>query len=506
MDFFCSFIRVDALISQQIYAIIFLMLENTSNILQHNCSLDREKPLVLGVSGGPDSLCLLDILHDSGFQLVVAHLNHGLRPGADDEERRLNASVSNLGLEFISKKVDVQVYAKENGMSIEEGAREARYQFLFEEARDRGAQAVAVGHNANDQVETVLMHLLRGAGLAGLRGMEYRSLPNAWSADIPLVRPLLGAWREEILAYLADRGLSYETDESNADTSYYRNRLRHELIPYLKGYNPEILQVITRMAELLRGEYDVVEKSVEAAKQECWVQQGNGYVMLSTGGWRRQMTAIQRSLVRKAVVSLKPGLRDLDYQAIERGVNFLHTHHTGKCDLISGITLILEPEYFYLTLENTELPSEDWPQVGAGKEYELQIPGICRFSNGWELRAYPLDVTEEIYQAVMKNQNPYRAWLDLDKITLPLIVRSRVAGDRMRVLGMGGRSAKLSDLMINARLPERVRNLWPVVVSGQEIAWVPRLNINEGYRITREIRHILCLELSRDHPGEQPML
>ncbi len=219
-------------------------------------------------------------------------------------------------------------------MSIEEGAREARYRFLFEQARERRAQAVLVGHHANDQVETVLMHLLRGAGLAGLRGMQLRSCPNAWSDDIPLIRPLLNIWREEILAYLSERGLAFETDESNTDPSYTRNRLRYELIPYLAGYNPEISGTILRMSELLQGEYELVEKSIETASHDCQLQPGNGYIVMSLSAWKKQPLALQRSLLSKGAALLDPGLRDLDYAAIERAVVYLSSHTSGRRDLI----------------------------------------------------------------------------------------------------------------------------------------------------------------------------
>ena len=193
----------------------FVMFRRIQSILQHNCQLVINKPVVIGVSGGPDSLCLLDLLWRMQYLLIVTHLNHSLRAEADDEARLVEEEAGKRCLPFVTQKMDVRAYAEHRKVSIEEAARTARYNFLFDQARRLGAQAVIVGHTADDQVETVLMHLLRGAGLAGLIGMEYSTVLREFDERIPLVRPLLSTWREQINAYIADRSLSPVTDESN---------------------------------------------------------------------------------------------------------------------------------------------------------------------------------------------------------------------------------------------------------------------------------------------------
>jgi tRNA(Ile)-lysidine synthase len=162
------------------------MLDRIANILQHECQLYEENKLVVGVSGGPDSLCLLYALSQLGYVITAVHVNHGLRPEADQESEQVRQFAFGLGIDFIACRIDVRAYSREGSTSIEAAARDLRYRALFEQAKISGASAVVVGHNADDQVETILMHLLRGSGLAGLRGMEIRALPNAWSEDIPL--------------------------------------------------------------------------------------------------------------------------------------------------------------------------------------------------------------------------------------------------------------------------------------------------------------------------------
>jgi tRNA(Ile)-lysidine synthase len=227
------------------------MLDKIARILQHEGKLEAQNLLLIGVSGGPDSLCLLHALHALGYHIIAAHVNHGLRPEADEEEQTIKQYAGELGVEFFSCKVDVLSYASEHSNSIEEAGRIMRYHYLFERAEKMGVCAVLVGHNADDQVETILMHLLRGSGLAGLRGMEYRSVPNPWSEHIPLIRPLLSIWREEIVKYLTEHGLKPISDQSNLDTTFFRNRLRHELFPILEKYNPRIRENLQRLGLIL---------------------------------------------------------------------------------------------------------------------------------------------------------------------------------------------------------------------------------------------------------------
>jgi tRNA(Ile)-lysidine synthase len=177
-------------------------------ILRDQCKLDPRRPVLAGISGGPDSLCLLDVLRAAGYPVIVAHFNHKLRPEADRESASVSGRARTLGLPFVTDSADVRAYAEANSLSLEEAARTLRYRFLFAAARERGAQAVAVGHTADDQVETVLMHFLRGAGLAGLKGMETLTLLPVFDPQIPLVRPLLTLRRADTEDWCRAHGLA----------------------------------------------------------------------------------------------------------------------------------------------------------------------------------------------------------------------------------------------------------------------------------------------------------
>ena len=239
-----------------------------------------DQPVLLGVSGGADSMALMHGLHELGYRLVIAHLDHAIRPESAADADYVQAAAEELGLPFVRARIDVLKVAEAEGQSLEEGAREVRYTFLFKQAREYHAQAVAVAHHADDQVETVLMHFLRGAGLAGLSGMPYRKVMPIWDAAIPLVRPLLDVWREDVEGYLSEKGVSPRFDESNLDQTYYRNRLRHELIPNLETYNPRFRQVLNRTAAVLAGEEDFLEELTQAAWKLCLMEEREGRVLL----------------------------------------------------------------------------------------------------------------------------------------------------------------------------------------------------------------------------------
>lgn len=246
---------------------------------------------------------------------------------------RYEANEDALAVEEIAAKYDVpftlgvgsvQDYALANNLSVEEAAREMRYRFLFDQAEFHEAQAVVVGHNADDQTETVLMHLLRGAGLDGLTGMVFCSIPNPWSDIIPLVRPLLGVWRSEIDAYCADHDLTPVIDASNADTIFFRNRLRHQLIPELETYVPGIRNRLWRTAALLTDDRLVLDELTNAAWEDFVVQINACFIVINPISFNHHSLGLQRRLIRKAFSHLRPGARNVDFAMVQRVLDFAY--------------------------------------------------------------------------------------------------------------------------------------------------------------------------------------
>jgi len=475
------------------------MLARVDHILQQNCHLRPGNLLLIGVSGGADSLCLLDLLVQLGYAVIVAHLNHGLRSESRSDAESVESTARAAGLPCVIGEADVAAYARVHSLSIEEAARSVRYEFLFKQAEQARAQAVAVAHTADDQIETVLMHFLRGSGLSGLRGMQYQSLPSPWSAHIPLIRPLLDTWREEIHRYLNDRGITPVEDQTNLDTTIFRNRLRHELLPYLATYNSGIRQVIQRMAWVLEADYQVIAAKLDSAWEDCRVDQGEGYISLRVSDMQLQTEGIRRHLIRRGIASLLPGLRDIDFFTIDRAVRFLNQpSRSQNLELAAGLYLLLEGNLLWIANRQAALPVKDFPQFpssGNQVELPLPVPGRVNLKEGWHIHAELTNDFAAAWEGALKNEDPFQAWIDLKPLQAPLVIRARRAGDRIVPLGMAGKSIKVTDLMINLKVPARARKNWPLVWCGNQLIWIPGLRQSNAGLITDETRQAVHLRL-----------
>lgn len=443
-----------------------------------------EKALVLvAVSGGADSLALLHALHAANVPLVCATFNHRLRPEAGDEVEHVRNIAEGLGAQFVTDSADTAAYAATERLSVEDAARTLRYRFLFRAARAAGAQAVAVGHTADDQAETVLMHFLRGAGLSGLKGMPYRVVLPVFDAEIPLVRPLLDWWRADTEEYCRQNGLSPIYDPSNTDTTYFRNRLRHELIPQLESYNPRVRQALVHTALALQGDDALLADVSRAAWQKSVLEQGTDYIAFERTALENLPLALRRNLFRRAAFELRPGLRDVDFDALERAASL------KQVDLAGGLSVFTEGQKVFLATRDADLPSAQWPQatgrfsVGGG-QYLLE--------NNWALVCeQPSLKTEDLDLRT----DPWSAWLDADLVGSGLMVRTMQVGDRFKPLGMEGKSVKLQDFFVNRKVPKRARERWPLVCVGDEIAWVVGLRLAHPFRVTGLTKRVLRLQL-----------
>ena len=469
------------------------MLARIQSILLELCGLEPGQRVVVGVSGGPDSMCLLDLLHKSGYSTIVACLDHGIRPEAVDEIALVQKITQGLGGVFVTRSVDTPAFASRHGLSIEAAARALRYDFLYEAARQADAVAVLVAHTADDQAETVLLHLFRGAGLAGLKGMEFRSYQPSWSSEIPLVRPLLTTWREDVLEYCRQNHLPTAQDATNQSLDYFRNRIRHQVLPFLEQIQPHLRQHLVRMAGTLAVDYELLQNQVDAAWNICMACQGVGYVAFKRQEFVRQPIGIQRYLFRRAMLAHRTGLQDIEFAMIERArACLLGSSGTSRHDIGAGLRLLLEPDLAWIATREAILPAAGWPNTAPDRQLELPVPGRLELQNGWVLAIELSDYTDN---TSVDHQDPFQAWFDADSIAQPLFVRTRLPGDRLKPLGMDGNSVKISDLMINLKLPQRGRSTWPVVCAGEQIVWVPGCRVSDTAQLSKATRQVLHLRL-----------
>jgi len=461
-------------------------------ILLDQCGLDPAKPVLAGVSGGPDSLCLLGILQETGYRVIVAHFNHQLRPEADLEAVSVSDRARQLALPFVTASADVRAYAEAQALSIEEAARLLRYRFLFEAARTHAAQAVAVGHTADDQVETVLMHFLRGAGLAGLKGMEFRTLLPTFDSQIPLVRPLLALWRSDTESYCRAHALEAHFDASNADTAFFRNRLRLALIPELEKYNPQIKEALLRTAQALQGDYSALQDALEVAWKEVLRGTGKGWVAFDGAGMAGLSNGLRRNILRRAAGLLRPEGRDVGFEALERAAAFAQKPSGRQVDLANGLYLFTEDGKTTLAAYQADLPIAQWPQVS--QPTAISQPQLD-LGNGWVLTREETSIKPISWPA---QGDDWSVWLDADRLPVnELVVRPRRLGDVFSPLGMRGQTVGVKDLYINLKIPRRARLHWPLVCAGEQVAWVVGYRIAHPFRLTEATKRMLHLEIKR---------
>ncbi|MEW6568652.1 MAG: tRNA lysidine(34) synthetase TilS [Chloroflexota bacterium] len=475
------------------------VLTRVADFIQRHGLLRPGERVVAAVSGGPDSLCLLDCLVRLGYPVVVAHLDHQLRPDSREDAEFTLGVAQCYGLPAVLAREDVRRLAR-HGISIEHAARLVRYRFLARAAREHRASAIATGHTADDQAETVLMHFLRGAGPEGLRGMLPATPLGDWP-DLPegrglrLVRPLLDLKRAETATYCVERGLSPRQDASNLDLAYLRNRLRHRLLPELEDYNPDIRDTLRRSARVMSTVADLVTRLSDQAWQDVSRQAGQTALALDCAAFGAQPEALQFALVRKAIRSLRPDLRDLPLAAVDRiQQSIVSPPPGGRASVAGGLDLWHTGREAILAPPGAAILLPDLPQLLSARRRRIPVPGSLRLACGWRL-----DASLERPGGRKQFSDQRHVGFDADALDTDLSLRPPRPGERLQPLGMTG-SAKLSDLFVNCRVPRLARALWPVVAAGEIPLWVVGLRRARQAPVTRRTRRALVLRLVA--PGE----
>ena len=473
-----------------------MITERILSSLRTDCRWDAQRPLVVGVSGGADSLTLAHNLWKAGVLFSAAHLDHGLRPSSAEESERVRAQVSAWGVPCIVRRADVRAYASAGKMGIEEAARHCRYQFLFQLAEEIEAQAVAVGHTADDQVETVLMHFIRGSGINGLRGIRARSHLSEFNAELPIFRPMLGISRAETEAYCRENQLAYIVDESNTDTSFFRNRWRHEILPVLEAANPAFRRVILRNARALQSDAELLSALEEQALQNCLKEQRADQLVLDASAFAGLSAGLQRRVLIQAVLRLRPGLRDIGLEALDRALLCLRAGQT-RFDLVGGLELWQQQDALVLMPKGLRPPLPQFPQLLSSERYTLNIGETLSLAQGWGLSAEILSAKAFKKIPAQERRSPEHAWLNPADLSLPLEVRPVRPGERWSPLGMPGKTQKLSDFFVNQKIPQAARALWPMVFCEGSLLWVAGLRISQAWRLVGDELEVLHLSLQK---------
>lgn len=455
-------------------------------ITQHQMIQPKETVLV-GVSGGVDSLALLYALHTLRNQLDchlhIAHLDHGFREDSADDAAYVAEQADQLDLPISRDRIDVPQLMRDQKLSTEVAARRARYQFYEQVSERIGATKIALGHHRGDQAETVLINLLRGAGVSGLKGM----LPVR---DGKFIRPLLASSRKEIEDYVAQLGLRPRCDTTNSQLDYLRNRVRLELIPSLeRGYNSNIQHALNQTAELLQAESDYLEAVAYDAFQACRIAScRSDTVILDRCLFRGYHLALRRRILRLAVAAVFGEVRDLYFNHFESMLTLIGREVPNSAlDLPNGG--VFRRAYNRVFIQKS---IDSYPSF----EYEVAVPGQTSLpSLDAEMIATVVDRPMDCTAVDKFPDGKFEAVFDLDRLQLPLKLRQRQDGDRFQPFGMQG-TKKLKDLLIDAKIPQQERGRVPVLMSRDEIIWVVGYRTSEPFKVRTGTKRQLYLSYS----------
>lgn len=457
--------------------------------------------VLVAVSGGPDSVALLSILHDLApawnLSLAVVHCHYGLRGAESDDDAAFVTSLCRRwNIPCLIKPLSTARSRAGASSSLQARARDSRYRLFRRLAAELGAERVALGHTADDQAETVLLRLLRGAGVRGLAGMPP-------IREGLFVRPLLTISRQEILSYLEAMRLSYRIDSSNAKPIYLRNRVRHELLPVMQSLAPAVTRILARQADLLRDDDLVLEVLAKHRLTKIMLARDRTTMVLDRSSLLKQPAALQRRMLRQA-------LQDLSSFNVPRSdllsslVTSLASPRSGMIWKMGAVTIACEQDRLRLTTAAPLCGSADAVHGSEGATLRPSSDDLTVSSFPWTA-SWPWTgalihirrVTRQRGTVLLARTSPAVALFDAEQLTLPLQVRAWCPGDWFCPVGMEGRRKKLQDYFTDAKLGRSVRGRIPLLLSRDAIAWVVGQRADERFAATTSTTRFILARVTQ---------
>ena len=455
-----------------------MLLEKVKSTTTHFGMLRRGDTILVAVSGGVDSVVLLDLLcrlvEEFSLKLVIAHLDHGLRREDSGQDAQFVVSLAEgKDLPVIRERIDVRQVRQEKRLGLEEAGRLVRRRFLEETAREVSATRIALGHTLNDRVETLLFNLIRGAGPTGLVAIR--------PVSTPYIRPLIETKREEVLAFARAEGLSWREDRTNQDPSFSRNRIRHQVLPLLQQMNPRLLGALQRTADLLLEEDKALDVLLDRPWKDVASREEIGSVMFRRDRLARLPRELQGLLMRRGISRARGSLQGIEkvhVDALRDLVTKVNGH--GEAHLPDLTARIQGNELLLSAHREPSLAPYELP-VELGRT-ELPHLGIAL-----ELSIMPWNGSQEFREGGAVEL------ADANRIHFPLRVRSRREGDRFRPLGMG-QEKRLKDFLIDDRVPFYDRSALPLLCDQNQIVWVIGVRLSDAVRVTEQTKRVLVMQ------------
>jgi len=437
--------------------------------------IEKKEGVVVGVSGGPDSICLLHLLcrlrEKLELDVFAVHLDHQFRGIEAKKDAEYVAEIcEKLGVKSYTFSYDVSKYSKEKGITFEEAGRELRYKLFYKVAGETGASKIAIAQNRNDQAETVLMRLMRGSGLEGLTAIDYKR-------DGKIIRPLLDITRKEIEEYCEENNLKTRIDKTNLQTIYTRNKIRLELIPYIeKNFNSRVIDALWRSANLLRDDSDYLAKAAVEKLNDITLSNNSNNYSLDLKNFGMLHISMKKRVLRRVIDEVKGNLKDISLKHIESIIKLSNRNNVGsKIDLPGHI--IVELGYNSIDVKTAEIVKGKIKNRDF--EYKLYIGEIT------PLEALNASMKVEIV-SLSDRHNGIRdkntIFLDYSKVKGGLFIRNRKNGDKFHPLGMKG-TKKIKDYFIDQKIPKEIRNEIPILCDEEGIIWIVGYRMSENYKI-----------------------
>lgn len=456
------------------------MLEKVRKFMEEYHMVEPGDGLVIGVSGGGDSMCLFHILFtlmkSMGLKLHVVHVNHMLRKEAEEEENYVRETCRKYGIPCTVIRRDVKAYAEEIGSSVEEAGRRCRYDSFEQIRQQEGYQKIAVAHHENDRVETMLFHMLRGTGMRGMGGIP--------PVRDRIIRPLLAVTRQEIEGYLKEHDIPYYTDASNFSDAYSRNRIRNQIIPLLEQENQCALSHMAEVADQAREYWDYVEKQAEKLEPLCVAPVAQG-LELKKEAIEGQPRVVIRHILYRMLVRLTGSGKDLEQQHIEGLLSLLEKPQGKRLSLPYGIQGLRSREGLCLRQFSKDALPENPPFINCPVQLpgETLIEGIGRLQCRVVDRGPDMKISKKLYTKT----------LDYGKINDALCIRNPEQGDYFIVNEQGERKL-LSRFFIDSKVPKEERNSVLVLAEGSKICWIIGMRISEDMKVSGTTEKVLRLE------------
>ena len=436
--------------------------------------------VIVGASGGPDSQFLIyalnELKEEFGFKLILAHLNHLHRQEASLDENIVKQTSINLKADFRLRQESMDDYAKKNKLSPEDAGRRLRYDFFYDIAKDYKNYKIALAHTKDDQAETLLLHMIRGAGIDGLAGMDFKKGS--------LIRPILDIRKKDLLKYLDEENISYATDYTNFEDDYTRNKVRLNIIPQLLKINPNIIDVLYNLSENSKDEQAITNEYISKLADKAIINRKENSILIDKKTIENLDDPIKRKLIRHLIKLLKNNLKDISRENTNEFISLTKLEN-GKKIIIGD--LIFENSYKTYELYKSDFRKKDDKK----EEVNLSLCQTIDF-NGTKI------AISEVTKGKKLERSSNIAYFDKEKLSFPLTVRTRTNGDRFKPLGMKN-TKKIKDFFIDKKIDKKYRDKIPLILSKNDIIWVVGLRMSEDYKINSHTSEIVKIEVYNDN-------